>query len=515
MNVANWLHARALQTPAAPALYEGAECRADYAAFAGRAAALSAAMAAEQGVRAGDRVALYLPNRVEYLYAMYAAWWIGAVVVPINYKLHVKEAGWIAANAQASLIITDAGGVFDPALLPPGCRELGVDTDAFTSALRNAGESAAPTPAAPTPAAPDSLAWLFYTSGTTGRPKGVMLSHANLVAMALCYPYDVDSVSASDAWLYAAPMSHGAGLYNFMFVRAGARHVVPASRGFDTAEIFDLGRQLGNLCLFAAPTMVKRMVRDAPPHIQGLRTIVCGGAPMYAADMVQALDVLGPVLAQIYGQGESPMTITAMRKEVIADRGQPGWEARIASVGTAQSSMEVRVVDAAFNDLPAGTCGEVVTRGPAVMSGYWRNPDATRHTLVDGWLRTGDIGFLGPDGFLTLTDRSKDVIISGGTNIYPREVEEAIAGHPGVFEVAVVGAPHPEWGEEVVAFVVARPGGQAPDAAALEAWCRAEMASFKKPRRYVFCAELPKNSYGKILKTELRALAKPGGAQAV
>ncbi|MBO9354056.1 AMP-binding protein [Bordetella petrii] len=510
MNVANWLHARALQTPAAPALFSGAECRADYRQFAARAAALAAAMAGGHGARPGDRIALYMPNRVEYLVAMYAAWWIGAVIVPINYKLHAKEAAWIAADAQAALLLTDTGSALPPGLLPAGCRELGVDTAAFQSAMQ-----AADAFGAPLPVEPGALAWLFYTSGTTGRPKGVMLSHDNLVAMALCYPYDVDSVSAADAWLYAAPMSHGAGLYNFMFVRAGARHVVPASRGFDSTEIFGLARQLGEVCLFAAPTMVKRMVREAPPRAEGLRTIVCGGAPMYAADMVQALDTLGPILAHIYGQGESPMTITAMRKDAIADRAQPRWDARIASVGTAQCCMEVRVVDAAFNDLPPGECGEVVARGPAVMSGYWRNEAATRQALAGGWLRTGDIGFLSDDGFLTLTDRSKDVIISGGTNIYPREVEEVIAGHPDVFEVAVVGAPHPEWGEEVVAFVVARPGGGHLDAAVLEAWCRAEMASFKKPRRYVFCADLPKNSYGKILKTELRARAKPGDALAV
>ena len=510
MNVANWLHARALQTPAAPALFCGAQCRADYRQFAARAAALAAAMADGHGVRPGDRIALYMANRIEYLVAMYAAWWIGAVIVPINYKLHAKEAAWIVADAQAALLLTDTGNALPPGLLPPGCHELGVDTAAFASAMR-----AADAFGAPLPVEPGSLAWLFYTSGTTGRPKGVMLSHDNLVAMALCYPYDVDSVSATDAWLYAAPMSHGAGLYNFMFVRAGARHVVPASRGFDSTEIFGLARQLGDVCLFAAPTMVKRMVREAPARVEGLRTIVCGGAPMYAADMVQALDTLGPILAHIYGQGESPMTITAMRKDAIADRAQPRWDARIASVGTAQCCMEVRVVDAAFNELPPGQCGEVVARGPAVMSGYWRNEAATRQALAGGWLRTGDIGFLSDDGFLTLTDRSKDVIISGGTNIYPREVEEVIAGHPYVFEVAVVGAPHPEWGEEVVAFVVARPGGRRLDAAVLEAWCRAEMASFKKPRRYVFCADLPKNSYGKILKTELRARAKPGDALAV
>ncbi len=509
MNIANWLYQRARQTPEAPALFAGAECRADYRAFAAHAAALSAVLSGDYGIRAGDRIALYMPNRIEYLVMLYAAWWIGAVVVPINYKLHLKEAAWIAANAEAGVLVTDTGEQFEAAALPAGCRELGVDAAVYAQALANADEDSFP---APCVAAPEALAWLFYTSGTTGRPKGVMLSHGNLMAMALCYPYDVDSVSASDAWLYAAPMSHGAGLYNFMSVRAGGRHVVPVSRGFDGAEIFALARELGGICMFAAPTMVKRMVREAPDCVEGLRTIVCGGAPMYAADMIEALDVLGPVVAQIYGQGESPMTITAMRRETIADRGQPRWEARIASVGTAQSCMEVRVVDDAYNDVPPGECGEVLARGPAVMSGYWRNEEATRQTLVDGWLRTGDIGFLSADGFLTLTDRSKDVIISGGTNIYPREVEEVIARHPDVFEVAVVGAPHPEWGEEVVAFVVLRAGAAHVDATVLEAWCRAEMASFKKPRRYVFRVELPKNSYGKILKTELRSLARqPGG----
>jgi acyl-CoA synthetase (AMP-forming)/AMP-acid ligase II len=503
MNIANWLHAQALRTPQSPALFTGAECRATYREFAARAATLSEVLASGYGVRAGDRVAVYMPNRIDYLVVLYAAWWVGAVVVPINYKLHLKEAAWIIDNAEAAVLFTDEGNRFPVGQLPGGCRELGVDTPAFQAAMRREGRALA----APAPADPGALAWLFYTSGTTGRPKGVMLTHENLMAMALCYPLDVDEVSAEDACLYAAPMSHGAGLYNFMFVRAGARHVVPPSRGFDSGEIFDLAARLDRLCLFAAPTMLKRMVRAAPEKATGLRTIVCGGAPLYAADVTAALDTLGPVLAQIYGQGESPMTITAMRKEPIADRNGLNWQARVASVGTAQSCMEVRVVDDSFNDVPVGQCGEVVARGAAVMVGYWRNEEASRRALVDGWLRTGDIGFLDADGFLTLTDRAKDVIISGGSNIYPREVEEVLARHPGVFEVAVVGAPHADWGEEVVAFVVARPG-RTLGTDVLEAWCRAEIASFKKPRRYVFCDELPKNSYGKVLKTELRVLAK-------
>lgn len=500
--MANWLLARALQTPQAPALFTGSECRANYHEFAARAAALSATLATNFKVRAGDRIALCMPNRIEYLIAMYAAWWLGAVVVPINYKLHLKEAAWIIQNAEASLVFTDSGAQFAVDALPPGCRELGVDTPAFAAAMNGAGECDAPARLER-----GVLAWLFYTSGTTGKPKGVMLTHENLMAMTLCYPYDVDSVSSADAHLYAAPMSHGAGLYSFIFVRCGARHVVPASRGFDSAEIFELARELGSLCLFAAPTMIQRMVRSAPERIPGLRTIVSGGAPLYAANLIEALDTLGPVVAQIYGQGESPMTITAMRKELVANREGRNWKARVASVGMAQSCVEVRVVDATFNDLPTGECGQVVVRGAPVMAGYWRNEEASRLTLIDGWLCTGDIGFLDADGFLTLTDRSKDVIISGGSNIYPREVEEVIAQHPDVSEVAVVGAPHPEWGEEVVAFVVLRAGRKL-DAATLTAWFRAESASFKKPRRYIFCKELPKNSYGKILKTKLRDLAK-------
>ncbi|MDN5842463.1 MAG: AMP-binding protein, partial [Alcaligenaceae bacterium] len=247
-----------------------------------------------------------------------------------------------------------------------------------------------------------------------------------------------------------------------------------------------------------------------PEAVSGLHAIVYGGGPMYAADLIQALNAFGPVFAQIYGQSESPMTITAMRKELIADRKGPNWEARIGSVGTAQSCMEVRVVDKEFKDLLVGEHGEVIVRGPAVMAGYWNNDEATRRALVDGWLCTGDIGFLDADGFLTLTDRSKDVIISGGSNIYPREVEEVIAQHPDVAEVAVVGAPHPDWGEEVVAFIVARAGSELDDAV-LKAWCQSEIASFKKPRRYIFSQDLPKNSYGKVLKTELRERAKDGG----
>lgn len=507
MNLASWLHARALQAPDAPALLTGTQVVASYGQFARQAAALGARLREHHGIRPGDRVAFFMPNRVEYLILLYASWWIGAVAVPVNFKLHPKEAAWIAENAGAKLVFTDRGDRYAQSELPAGCVELGIEQE--MAALATSMEISA-TLEPPLLLDPGQLAWLFYTSGTTGRPKGVMLTHENLLQMSLSFTMDVDQPQPGDACCYAAPMSHGAGLYNMIYVRAGARHVVPESRGFDGAEILGLARELDNLVMFAAPTMVKRLVAQARQlgvSGEGIKSIIYGGAPMYTADLIEALDVLGPRFIQIYGQGESPMTITVLPRHVINDRSHPDWMRRLGSVGYAQACVQVRVVDEAMNDVPPGTCGEVVVRGPVVTQGYWRNPQATAETLVQGWLRTGDIGYLSEDGFLTLTDRSKDVIISGGSNIYPREVEEVLARHPNVYEVAVVGAPDEEWGEVVVAVIVTR-DGQPIDTAELDEWCKSEIAAFKRPKHYLFRSDMPKNSYGKIPKIDLRAEVK-------
>ncbi|MBC9072636.1 AMP-binding protein [Thauera sp. CAU 1555] len=501
MNIANWLHAAARVHPHAPALFSGDTLRADYATFALRASSLARVLADEHGIAAGDRVAVFARNCVEYLEVLYAVWWAGAVVVPVNHKLHPAEAAWIIEHAEASVVFTDAGATFGPGQLPAGCAERAIEGEAYRLAANSHG-----TLVPPHEAAPDDLAWLFYTSGTTGRPKGVMLSHANLVAMSTSYPIDVDPVSPADAALYAAPMSHGAGLYNFIHVRHAARHVVPESRGFVAAEIFALARTLRQVSMFAAPTMIKRMVDEARRSGStgdGIKSVIYGGGPMYVADIKEALAVLGPRFIQIYGQGESPMTITALGRSLVAGPDHAERDRILASVGTAQSCVDVKVVDEHMNALPPGVPGEVAVRGATVMRGYWRNEEATRQSIVDGWLRTGDVGYLSEDGFLTLTDRSKDVIISGGTNIYPREVEEVLTRHEAVAEVSVVGERDAEWGEIVVAFVVPLAGATLDDAT-LEHWCRQHIASFKKPKRYVFCSELPKNSYGKVLKTELR-----------
>jgi long-chain acyl-CoA synthetase len=478
----------------------------NYAQLAERVARLAGHLRNGLGLRSGDRVALFMSNQPAYLEALYAALWAGLAVVPINAKLHPREVAFILADAEAAVLF-----VSDDLAVP--LLALGDELPALRAVLAPGqpryaeAQQAAALPLQHREA--DELAWLFYTSGTTGRPKGVMQTQRNLQAMTACYFMDVDDVQADDAIVYAAPMSHGAGLYGFPFLARAARQVVPASGGFDPAEVVALSRSVGRLCLFAAPTIVKRLVEyieasGAPSD--GFKTIVYGGGPMYGADIQRALAVMGPRFVQIYGQGESPMTITALSREHLADASHPRHTQRIASVGVAQSLAEVRVAGDDGRTLPDGETGEVLVRGDTVMAGYWRNPDASAKTLREGWLWTGDLGAMDADGFLTLKDRSKDVVISGGSNIYPREVEEALLCHPGVREVSVIGQADAEWGEIVVAFVV----GEGLSAAALDATCLEHIARFKRPKRYHFVDSLPKNHYGKVLKTVLREQLKQG-----
>lgn len=505
MNLAEWLVRTTRRLPNTPALLSGKDIVADYTKFARRVACLSSALRERLGVSPGDRVAIVMANCVEYLELLYAIWFAGAVVVPINFKLHAKEAAWIIENAEAKVVLVSESAAAD--LIPLIERLPGLAAAVAVKSREFAILCTAEPMSAPVSRSRDDLAWLFYTSGTTGKPKGVMISNGNLHAMAFSYFVDVDEVHTADAILYAAPMSHGAGLYNFMHVMRGARHVVPEAGEFDADEVLMLARSLRDISMFAAPTMVRRLVdqaRTKGSNGDGIRTIVYGGGPMYVADIEEAVAVVGPRFVQIYGQGESPMTITALSRAMVADRSHPRWRERLGSVGIAQSCVEIRIGDEDGQRLPVGETGEVLVRGAPVMLGYWRNPEATTKTIRDGWLWTGDVGSMDDDGFLTLKDRSKDVIISGGTNIYPREVEEALLLHPTILEVSVVGRPSAEWGEDVVAFVVARPGANI-DIAELDRHCVEHIARFKRPKLYVVEKELPKNNYGKVLKTELRA----------
>jgi long-chain acyl-CoA synthetase len=504
MNITRLLERAAGIFPDRPAVSLGERVWVNYGQLMSRVASMAAALRERFGLHPGDRVALAMSNCPEYVEVWYACWHAGLAAVPINAKLHFREFEYILENSGARVCFATAGLADAIVSLRPNLPALEqvVETGSREYLLLAGNPHALPMH----DTGPDDVAWLFYTSGTTGRPKGVMITHRNLMVATLSYFAAVDSIAPGDCILHAAPMSHGSGMYNFPHVLAGANQVIPESGHFEPQEIFDLCASWRGLSMFAAPTMVHRLVahaREHRPTLDGLKTIVYGGGPMYVQDIRNALDVIGPRFVQIYGQGEAPMTITALSRRHISDSGHPRYEERLASVGVAQPPVEVRVADAQDNNVPEGEIGEVLVRGDVVMRGYWHNPEASVETLRNGWLHTGDLGSFDRDGFLTLRDRSKDMIISGGSNIYPREVEEVLLRHPAVSEVSVVGRPHPDWGEEVVAFVVLRAGAQAA-ARELDALCLDHIARFKRPKDYLFVNALPKNNYGKVLKTALR-----------
>jgi long-chain acyl-CoA synthetase len=493
--------ARAYPDRAALAL--GDAVTATYAQLAARVAALAGGLRSRLGLRPGERVALVMQNCPQYVEVLFACWHAGLAAVPVNAKLHPRELEFILTGSGARACFVTAEHADALSTL---CRTVPVLTRVTVIDVGSADYErlVVGVPIAAAERAADDVAWLFYTSGTTGRPKGVMITHRNLMAMTLAYFADVDAIAPGDSILHAAPMSHGSGLYVLPHVAHAAVNVTPESGGFDPDEIHALLRRWRGASMFAAPTMVKRLVdhpRDA--DTSNLKTIVYGGGPMYVEECKRALARFGCKLVQIYGQGESPMTITALGKHLHADVLHPRYEQRLASVGLPQTGMEVRVAGAEDNSLADGELGEVLVRGDAVMRGYWQNEQATAETLRGGWLHTGDVGSLDEEGFLTLRDRSKDVIISGGSNIYPREVEEVLLRHPAVSEVSVVGEPDREWGENVIAFVVAKAGVRL-DTAELDRLCLDHIARFKRPKRYELIDALPKNMTGKVLKTELR-----------
>jgi fatty-acyl-CoA synthase len=453
-----------------------------------RERALRLAASIRQPGDAGARIAIASENRPEIVELLFAIWAAECVAVPINYKLHPREMAQILDDADASEVFASPRIAADLSSVTSVPTEV-LGTQAYSRRCAHA-------PSVPPGTDPSTLAWLFYTSGTTGRSKGAMLTHRTLMAMTVAHLADIDAPDENCSLVHAAPMSHGSGLYIAPYVLRGARQVVPESGAFDPDEFLDLCRHHPACSAFLAPTMVQRLVDTGRARPQQLRTIVYGGGPMYVSSIKKAMAAFGPIFAQIYGQGESPMTITGLRR---ADHAAD--DAVLGSVGYARSGVDVAVLRDDGTAAAIDEIGEIVCRGDVVMSGYWNNPDATGDALRNGWLYTGDMGSFDARGYLTLRDRSKDVVISGGSNIYPREVEEVLLEHPGVTEACVVGAPDAEWGEVVVAFVV---GGV--DAPELDAHLLQRIARFKRPKRYEFVDQLPKNSYGKVLKRELRRL---------
>ena len=503
MNIAQLLDRAARTYGGLPAVAVGTAVALSYADLAARARAIAGGLRGDFGLSPGERVAIAMKNCPPYFEIQNAIWQAGLVAVPVNAGLHAREIHYILENSGSRICFASAeiGEAIRPfvdeierldAVVCPGDRAYGELLEAPHME--------------PEDVAGSDPAWLFYTSGTTGRPKGATLTHRNLLTMTLSYYADIDAVALGETIIHAAPLSHGSGLYGLPFIAKGGLGVIPESGGFEPDEIFALTAAWPGVSLFAVPTMVTRLV-NAPASgaadTANLRTVVYGGAPMYVEDLKRALDLFGPKLVQIYGQGETPMTITALGKCHHADTENPRYAEHLASTGISRTDVEVRVVDESDRALPEGEIGEVVVRGDVVMKGYWENPAASAESLRGGWLHTGDLGAMDEEGFLTLKDRSKDMIISGGANVYPREIEEVLLRHESVLECSVIGRAHPEWGEEVVAFVVAKPEASVGEDE-LDRLCLDNVARFKRPRAYFFLDRLPKSNYGKILKTALR-----------
>lgn len=492
--------ARARSHPGLPAV-TCAEKSLTYAELAHNAGAVAAALRTKAGLEAGDRVVIFMENRSAYFEVLLACWIAGVVAVPANAKLHPREIKVIVEDSEAKLVFTSDElyeSLREPVAEIERAPQLtSVQGKAYSDWLIN-------TPLGVQDAAPTDLAWIFYTSGTTGAPKGAMLTHRNLAMMSLQYCADIDRIDPGETMLHAAPLSHGSGLYALPHLFAGGHQVIEP--GFSPDVVLEGLQRHPNVTLFGAPTMMTRLVQAAHGVVNArgnLKTGFYGGGPMYLNDLFEVMDMFGTDLCGVYGQGESPMTITALPKHDHVGNRDAEHQARLASCGTSRTAMQVRVVDEQGQDMPIGEAGEVIVRGETVMLGYWRNEAATAKALRDGWLWTGDIGAFDDRGYLTLKDRSKDLIIRGGSNIYPREIEEVLLKHPAIDEVSVIGRRHDDLGEEPVAFVVTRPGVLvSPEE--LDALCLDHIARFKRPREYFFEQSLPKSNYGKILKTELR-----------
>ncbi len=477
-----------------------------------RAQSIAGALKDQYMLSSGDRVAIISQNCPQYIELLFAIWHAGLVAVPINAKLHPKEYRYILENSGAKLCFTGIKHA-------PACRPLTQEIDSLTHVLP-IGDNHYNTlytakPAALTERQEDDPAWLFYTSGTTGKPKGAVQSHKNLRSSAQSHLTNIDSVLVGDKIAHFAPMSHGGGYCILPYILNGGTQVIPKSGEFHPDEVFDLIQQHERLSFFAVPTIIKRLTefsKESSTDTTHLKSIIYSGSPMYQEDLNAAHHAFGFRLVQVYGQGECPMAITSLNKFQHGNTTHPQYRHRLASIGTPMLGVEIKIVDETLNQVSAGQPGEIMVKSDSVISGYFENPEATHETIIDGWLKTGDIGIQDADGFITLTDRSKDVIISGGSNIYPREIEEVLMRHPNIQEVSVIGQKDTEWGEIIVAFIVMKENKNQEEHATLEKsiddFCIQEIARFKRPKRYQFIQSLPKNATGKVLKTELRKLAE-------
>jgi fatty-acyl-CoA synthase len=508
MNLAGFLAQTARRLPDHLAIAWG-ERHWSWRDFERRSRALAASLAAH-GIGKGDRVLVHARNGNEIAEAMYASFRLGAVLVPTNVRLVPEEVAYLAEASGARAFLCQsvfpehaaavAAALPDLVLLASiGAASFGTTTQ---EALVAAGEGKA-SPIADVEY--DDPCWFFFTSGTTGRPKAAVLTHGQMAFVVTNHLCDLmPGTTERDASLVVAPLSHGAGIHFLTQVARGAASILLPGERFDAAEAWRLieAHRVSNM--FTVPTILKMLVEhpavDRYDHAS-LRHVIYAGAPMYREDQKYALRKLGKVIVQYFGLGEVTGNITVLPAALHEEEDGPA--ARIGSCGFARTGMEIQIQDEEGREVPAGTQGEICVAGPAVFAGYWNNPEANAKAFRHGWFRTGDLGEMDAEGFVTITGRASDMYISGGSNVYPREIEEVILRYPGIAEVAVVGVPDRHWGEVGVAIVVPR-GGETVEEAALLAWLDGRLARYKLPRRVFAWEALPRSGYGKITKKMVR-----------
>ena len=467
-----------------------------------------------RGLKKGDRILVHSRNNLQMFESCWVAFRLGCVWVPTNFRLTPPEVAYLGASSGAVAMIAEsafAGHVDVVRAATPTLTQvvwIGAAPDGQADYESLVQQHQGQHPAEATVATDDPL-WFFYTSGTTGRPKAAVLTHGQMAFVVTNHLADlIPGTTERDCSIAVAPLSHGAGIHMLLNVARGAATVLMPGETLDPERFWQLVEQHRVSNLFTVPTIVKRLVEhdsvDRHDH-RSLRYLIYAGAPMYRADQKLALQKLGPVLVQYFGLGEVTGCITVLPADMhSADDDDPN--AHIGSCGRPRTGMEVAVLDAQLQAVPTGSVGEICCRGPAVFAGYHGDAEATAKALRGGWFHTGDLGRLDERGLLYITGRESDMYISGGSNVYPREVEEVLLSHPGVAEVAVLGVPDAQWGEAGVAVVVLREGSAALDQAGLLAHLQGRCARYRWPRQVFFWDALPKSGYGKIVKKDIRRL---------
>jgi fatty-acyl-CoA synthase len=507
-NLAHFLSRNAARWPTRPAIFQDG-CTWTWSQIDTRVSALAAGLKSEFDVSKGDSLLVQAENSVQMIEIMLAAFRLGAVWVPCNFRQAPGETAYAAEKSQAKVFLCDATfgaqaeAVKNTRPQLTGCVTIG--TSDFGTSYEDLVSRHTGRAFANESVDYNDPCWLFFTSGSTGRPKAVVLSHGQIGFVCVNYMADLlPGTTEQDASLVIAPLSHGAGLQLVAQLVAGSAHVLLPRGGFNPATAFELIEKHKVSNLFTVPTIVKRLVEDPAVdrfNHSSLRHVIYAGAPMYREDQKLALQKLGHVLVQYYGLGEVTGNITVMRSQdhFLED----GPETRVGTCGTERTGIEVSIQDEEGNLLPPNETGEVCVIGAAVCAGYLDDDEANNKSFRNGWFRTGDIGHMDEQRYLFLTGRASDMYISGGSNVYPKEVEEVLLTHPDISEVAILGIPDRQWGEVGLAVCVATTG-KSPDPQALTDFLNGKIARYKLPARYLFVPAMPTSAYGKVTKKLVR-----------